>query len=131
MFQVGADESADEEDEMLELLTVEKQLLEHDSTFTVEHTNERQHLKRQSLLHAFYKGISPTHDDSNTIVAALETEGNVEQNARLHMNVERIRVPEPLYQPQVAGIDHAGLVEVVQYVLKEFSQDIQDQLTQV
>ncbi|KAG0151386.1 hypothetical protein CROQUDRAFT_71845 [Cronartium quercuum f. sp. fusiforme G11] len=126
---VGADESADEEDEILELLSVEKQLLEYDSAFTIEHTNERQNLKRQSLLHAFYKGISPTHDDSNMIVAALETEGNVEQNAQLHINVERIRVPEPLYQPHVAGVDHAGLVEAVQYVLKEFSQDVQDQLT--
>lgn len=126
---VGADESADEEDEILELLSVEKQLLEYDESFTIEHTNERLNLKKNSLLNAFYKGISPSYDDSNTIVAALETEGNMEQNAQLHMNVERIRVPEPLYQPHVAGIDHAGLVEVIQYVLKEFSQDVQDQLT--
>ncbi|EGG12911.1 uncharacterized protein MELLADRAFT_32515, partial [Melampsora larici-populina 98AG31] len=114
---VGADESADEEDEILELISVEKQLLEHDENFTIEHTNERLNLKKNSLLNAFYKGISP------------KTEGNMEQNAQLHMNVERIRVPEPLYQPHMAGIDHAGLVEVIQYVLKEFSQDIQDKLT--
>ncbi|MBW0482107.1 hypothetical protein O181_021822 [Austropuccinia psidii MF-1] len=127
---VGADESADEEDELLELLSVEKQLLEHDAAFTIEHTNERQNLKRHSLLNAFYKGISPSKDDSSTIMAALDTEGNAEQNARLHINVERIRVPEPLYQPLLAGVDHAGLIEVIQYVLKEFSQDVQDKLTE-
>ncbi|POW11500.1 hypothetical protein PSTT_05228 [Puccinia striiformis] len=128
---VGADESADEEDDLLELITVEKQLLEHDELFTIEDTRERQKLKRHCLMNAFYKGISPSKDDSSTIMAALDTEGNAEQSARLHINIERIRVPEPLYQPLLAGVDQAGLVEVVQYVLKEFSQDVQDQLTQV
>ena len=127
---VGADESADEEDDLLELITVEKQLLEHDDAFTIEHTRERQKLKRHCLMNAFYKGISPSKDDSSTIMAALDTEGNAEQSARLHINIERIRVPEPLYQPLLAGVDQAGLVEVVQYVLKEFSQDVQDRLTQ-
>ncbi|KAI9612385.1 hypothetical protein KEM48_004116 [Puccinia striiformis f. sp. tritici PST-130] len=127
---VGADESADEEDDLLELITVEKQLLEHDELFTIEDTRERQKLKRHCLMNAFYKGISPSKDDSSTIMAALDTEGNAEQSARLHINIERIRVPEPLYQPLLAGVDQAGLVEVVQYVLKEFSQDVQDQLTQ-
>jgi actin-related protein 5 len=116
---------------LLELITVEKQLLEHDDSFTIEHTRERQKLKRHCLMNAFYKGISPSKDDSSTIMAALDTEGNAEQSARLHINIERIRVPEPLYQPLLAGVDQAGLVEVVQYVLKEFSQDVQDQLTQV
>jgi len=127
---VGADESADEEDDLLELLSVEKQLLEYDDTFTIEDTRERLQLKRHSLMNAFYKGISPSKDSSSAIMEALDTEGNAEQSARLHINVERIRVPEPLYQPLLAGVDQAGLVEVVQYVLKEFSQDVQDQLTQ-
>ncbi|CAH7670224.1 hypothetical protein BY996DRAFT_6735863 [Phakopsora pachyrhizi] len=124
---VGADES-DEEDELLELIAVEKSLLEHDSNFTIENTSERRDLKRRSLLNAFYKGISPSKDDSNKIMASLEQEGNNEHNARLHFNVERIRVPEPLYEPMIAGIDQAGLVEAVQYVLKEFSREVQEKL---
>ncbi|MBW0592651.1 hypothetical protein O181_132366, partial [Austropuccinia psidii MF-1] len=127
---VGAEESADEEDEPLELLSVKKQLLKHDAAFTIEHTNELQNLKRHFLLNVFYKGILPSKDDSRTIMAAIDTEGNAEQNARLHINVERIWVPEPLYQPLLAGVDYTGLIEVIQYVLKEFTQDVQDELTE-
>ncbi|MBW0517800.1 hypothetical protein O181_057515 [Austropuccinia psidii MF-1] len=126
----GAEESEDEEDELLELLSVKKQLLRNDSAFTIEHTNEIQNLKHHFLLNVFYKGIFPSQDDSRTIMDAIDTEGNAEQNARLNINVERIWVPGPLYQPLLAGVDYTGLIEVIQCVLKEFTQDVQDELTE-
>lgn len=53
------------------------------------------------------------------------------QAAQLHVNIEQIRVPEALYQPQMAGIDQAGLLEIIGHVLKQFSPSEQDRLTTV
>lgn len=54
-----------------------------------------------------------------------------EQAAQLHLNIERIRVPEVLYQPMMAGIDQAGVLEIIGHVLRQFSSSEQDRLTDV
>ncbi|XP_073985752.1 actin-related protein 5 isoform X2 [Rhodnius prolixus] len=40
---------------------------------------------------------------------------------RLHVGVELIRVPEVLFQPSLVGSDQAGLIDTVEYILKQFS----------
>ena len=57
--------------------------------------------------------------------------GNPEHLAQLHINIERVRVPEVSFQPSLAGIDSAGLLEVIEHILKGFSPDERDRLTQV
>lgn len=81
-------------------------------------------LKNQ-LLNAFTKGMKPT--DSLSSFDASDPA----QAAQLHLNIERIRVPEALYQPQMAGVDQAGLLELIGHVLKQFSPVEQEQLVQV
>lgn len=56
--------------------------------------------------------------------------GNPEQAAQLHLNVERIRVPEVICQPSLGGVDSAGIIEVIEHILKSFSASERDRLTQ-
>ena len=39
------------------------------------------------------------------------------QMHQLHLNVERIRVPEVLFSPGIAGVDQAGLIEISSSIL--------------
>ena len=41
------------------------------------------------------------------------------------------RVPEIIHQPCILGLEQAGLAETIEYVLKKFPSDVQDQLVQV
>ncbi|CAI4210583.1 unnamed protein product [Parascedosporium putredinis] len=38
---------------------------------------------------------------------------------QIHLNVERIRVPEVIFQPSIAGVDQAGLVEIAGDILNQ------------
>lgn len=45
---------------------------------------------------------------------------------QIHLNVELIRVPEVLFQPSIAGIDQAGLIEIIEgVVMNRFSDPAQ------
>lgn len=50
---------------------------------------------------------------------------------RIHLNVERWRVPEAWFQPSMAGVDSAGLGEVIQTVLARFTDTEKGRLVKV
>lgn len=100
-----------EADERAELLQLEAELLEHDEAFTPADTFDNLFDWRGSTLHRFFRGPRP---------ADLE---DVRQQHQLHLNVERIRVPEAFFQPAIAGIDQAGVGEVVADLLLRRSHD--------
>jgi actin-related protein 5 len=54
---------------------------------------------------------------------------NVQHTTQLHVNIERIRVPEVLWQPHLGGLDQAGLGELIEYVLKQFGPEERKKLT--
>lgn len=58
-------------------------------------------------------------------------DGDVEGAHRLHLNVERWRVPETWFDPSQAGADCAGLGEVIEGVLRGFNAGDRDRLVQV
>ncbi|GJE94232.1 actin-like protein Arp5 [Phanerochaete sordida] len=101
-----AAESSDEEEDLVNLQTVEQKLLAHDPTFTLEHTHASLTSQRSALMQAF----RPQYD-----------EGDVEGKARIHLNVERWRVCEAWFSPSMAGVDSAGVGEVLQNILGRFS----------
>jgi actin-related protein 5 len=103
------DASDDEEEEDLDasLKDVESKLLKYDSTFTEEQTREAEQDWTKSLYHAFARGPWP-----------FDQESQREQN-QIHLNVERIRVPEVVFQPSIAGLDQAGIVEIAAGILNE------------
>ena len=119
------DDSEAEEDEQEQLQKVEEVLLKYDPNFTINDTAERKAIQKQLLLNGFVRGMAPGDPldsyDSN----------NPEHAAQLHLSVERIRVPEVTYQPSLAGIDSAGLLEVIEHILKSFSPSERDRLTSV
>ncbi|KAF1999615.1 actin-like ATPase domain-containing protein [Amniculicola lignicola CBS 123094] len=110
VYRTIAGEASDEEEEEdlgKDLKMLEAQLLQHDPSFTEESTQEAQSDWTKSLLHAFLHGPYP-YDPQNQ-----------RQIHQLHLNVERIRVPEVVFQPSIAGLDQAGIVEIAAGILTE------------
>ncbi len=102
------DEEEGEEDLEAAVKALEADLLEYDKDFTYEHTLEAQKDWTKSLLHAFRYGPRPFDP------------GSPAQTHRIHLNVERIRVPEVLFQPSaIAGVDQAGIVEIAGDILTQ------------
>lgn len=58
-------------------------------------------------------------------------DGDTEGANRIHLNVERWRVPEAWFRPGMAGVDAAGLGELLESVLKTFSVDERQRLVKV
>ena len=103
------EQSDDDEEEDLNahLKTIEAQLLKYDPNFTEESTREAQLDWTKSLVHAFLRGPWPFNPESQR------------ELHQLHLNIERIRVPEVVFQPSIAGVDQAGIVEIAAGILNE------------
>ncbi|ANB13777.1 Arp5p [Sugiyamaella lignohabitans] len=96
----NASDSEEEEEEKNTIKALQEQLLQHDPTFSIEDTREAQLDWRKSTIHMFLRGPHEFDPESRA------------QSHQLNLNVERIRVPEVLFQPSIAGVDQAGIVEV-------------------
>ena len=96
------EQSEDEEEEDLdaEMKNVEAQLLKYDPGFNESNTLAAQLDWTKSLMHAFRHGPRPFDSESQ------------QQVHQLHLNVERIRVPEVVFQPAIAGLDQAGIIDI-------------------
>lgn len=107
-----------------EILKLELELLEHDpnfhheDTFAVSESFDWENL----VLHKFI------HGPRQNLTLAMQAEGHdpdellnhpeiIRRNHQLHVNVERIRVPEIYFEPYIAGLDQAGIPEVIQNIL--------------
>lgn len=99
------EEGGADEDLAASLKAVEAQLLLHDVEFTEESTRDARSDWTRSLLHRFLRGPW-----------AFDPESQREAH-QAHLNVERIRVPEVVFQPSIAGLDHAGVVEIAGDIL--------------
>ncbi|KAJ5771092.1 uncharacterized protein N7511_003143 [Penicillium nucicola] len=111
------DQSEDEEEEDLGsmLNAVENELLEYDPDFTENHTLAAQSDWTKSLVHAFLRGPWPFDPESQR------------EAHQLHLNVERIRVPEVVFQPSIAGVDQAGLIEIAADIINQRYSNPDDQ----
>jgi actin-related protein 5 len=101
------DEDDEEEDLSAQLKSIEAQLLKYDPDFTEQSTQEAQRDWTKSLVHAFLRGPWP-----------FDAESAKESN-QFHLNVERIRVPEVVFQPSIAGVDQAGIVEIAEDIVMQ------------
>jgi len=77
----------------------------YDPSFTHQHTHASIASQRSALMSAY----RPQYE-----------EGDVEGHTRIHLNTERWRVCETWFSPGMAGVDSAGLGEVLQSVLASF-----------
>ncbi len=103
------DQSDDDEEEDVgaHLKTVEAQLLKYDPHFSEQNTLDAQQDWTKSLVHAFLRGPRPFDPESQR------------ELHQIHLNVERIRVPEVVFQPSIAGLDQAGIVEIAAGILTQ------------
>lgn len=99
------EEDSEEEDLGAQLKSLESQLLKFDPEFTEQSTQEAQKDWTKSLVHAFLRGPYPFDPES------------AKESNQFHLNVERIRVPEVVFQPSIAGVDQAGIVEIAEDML--------------
>ncbi len=106
---VTGEQSDDEEEEDLSasLKGIESQLLKHDPDFTEQSTREAETDWTQSLVHSFTRGPWPFDPESQR------------ELHQIHLNVERIRVPEVVFQPSIAGLDQAGIVEIAAGIITQ------------
>lgn len=56
---------------------------------------------------------------------------SLEEYFQIELGTEQFRAPEIIFQPSLVGIDQAGLVETLLYVLKHYDASTQDQLVNV
>ncbi|CAD6888381.1 unnamed protein product [Tilletia controversa] len=114
----GQDEEEEEEEEQAAVASIEATLLKYDTSFTQDDTFAAREERKTHLTTTFLRGHWPAPwnpDDSAQI-------------HQLHLNVERIRVPEVLFQPSLAGVDQAGLDELCAHVLRNLDAPVRDRL---
>ncbi|KAK3087425.1 hypothetical protein FSP39_005792 [Pinctada imbricata] len=58
------------------------------------------------------------------------TEFDIAEYYRLHLAIEKIRVPELLFQPSMIGIEQAGISEAMDFVIKKYQPDVQNRIVQ-
>lgn len=101
-------ESEDDEERTIEALRrLEGILLIHDAAFDETQLVDAEQDPSKSLIHAFLRGATGHFDHNDPA-----------QLHQLHLNVERIRVPEVLFSPGIAGVDQAGLIEISSGILQ-------------
>ena len=100
-----ASDEEEEEDPSAALRSLEAELLRYDPEFTEKETFDAQSDWTKSLIHAFLRGARPFDPESQR------------EAHQIHLNVERIRVPEVIFQPGIAGVDQAGLAEIVEGIV--------------
>ena len=101
-------ESEDDEERTLEALRkIEGILLLHDAAFDESQSIDAAKDVSKSLIHAFLRGPSGPFDHNDPA-----------QMHQIHLNVERIRIPEVLFSPSIAGIDQAGLIEIASGIMQ-------------
>ena len=93
------------EEDYKDIVELEGQLLEYDPNFTEEDTLDAQYDWRNSVLHLFLRGPRPYDGE------------NPHEQHQMHLNVERIRVPEILFEPNIGGCDQAGITELCESIL--------------
>ena len=106
-INLGAPDESEEED-IARLSAIEKQLLDYDPTFSLEQTYASVSTATSKFLAAFRPGYS---------------EVDARGHARIHLNVERWRVPEVWFSPGMAGVDSGGLGEAITFVLGKFKPE--------
>ncbi|ODV59431.1 actin-related protein ARP5 [Ascoidea rubescens DSM 1968] len=98
------DEDEIEEENQL-MLKLEADLLQYDPNFSIENTYDSQFNWRKSIIHKFLRG--PRDYDSE----------KTQHQYQFHMNIERIRVPETMFQPSIVGVDQAGISELSENII--------------
>lgn len=117
----GEEDSDAEEDDQTLLSNIEDRLLQYDPNFSETQTLEGRAQAKNALINAFVRGGQQGKFNPDDVRA----------NHQLHLNVERIRVPEAWFQPSMFGIDSAGIAELAGWVLNGYDEEQRRAMMQV
>lgn len=120
MTQEGAEDQDAEAEDLALIAEIEAKLLTHDPTFAMTDTFASLSTRQSPLISAFLRGNSQPYDPDD-----------MAQNYQLHLNVERLRVPETWFQPGIAGVDSAGVGEIAGWLLNGFGEEERRRMMQV
>ncbi|KAI8143640.1 hypothetical protein BJV82DRAFT_668679 [Fennellomyces sp. T-0311] len=111
--EISREDESDEEEEDLSVLNhYESLLLQYDPDFLPEHSYEATASPTNTLMHMLARGKWPPYDPTD-----------VGQMHQLHVNIERVRVGEVLFQPNIVGLDQAGLSETMNDIIRTFNPE--------
>lgn len=96
-------------------------LIEHDPDFQPLNLDQSPMQYLSSFQHRFLYGTHVTPNDLDQI--------NIRH--QLHMNVERIRVPEALFQPSILGLGQTGLTETILNIISRLDSNLSPSLIKV
>ncbi|KAF8453607.1 hypothetical protein BGX38DRAFT_1268413 [Terfezia claveryi] len=113
----GADDDEEDEEKLLteQIRSLETQLHKHDPGFEQHLTALAHGDWKNSRLHHFLRG--PWAPPLSAIMESKEFLERQAEHFQIHLNVERIRVPEVVFQPQMGGVDQAGVIEIASDLL--------------
>jgi len=113
---INKDEHSDtEEEEENQFNHLEELLQQYDPNFIPQAVIEKNE-KKKTIMSQLSYGLDGYDED------------NQAQQYQIRLNVEQIRIPEVLFQPSIVGIDQAGVIEIVNDALKQFSQEQQSKM---
>ncbi|CAO1613670.1 unnamed protein product [Sympodiomycopsis kandeliae] len=142
----GAEDSDDEEEDEQQLITLENKLLQYDSKFTKSDTLAARQARQRALTRTFLGGTPSGEEEflreqerkrkeeAGGDDADEDDEEEAKKNAELArnhqitLNIERSRLTEIYFQPSLAGVDQAGLDEVVDMIVKRFPDETQKKM---
>ncbi|KAG8880507.1 Nuclear actin-protein involved in chromatin remodeling [Tulasnella sp. 331] len=107
---IGGGDGLSEEEDLTRLASIENRLLAHDQTFSTSNTYASLSTRKPPLLRAF----CPAYDS--------EASDDMASKHQMTLNVERWKTPEAWFCPSMAGVDCAGLGEILANTLASFTE---------
>ncbi|KAG8905559.1 Nuclear actin-protein involved in chromatin remodeling [Tulasnella sp. 403] len=108
--EIGGGDGLSEEEDLSQLKSLETRLLTHDPNFSMSNTYASLSTRKSALIRAFCPAQDP------------EMLQDMKSKYQLVLNVERWKVPEAWFAPGMAGVDCAGLGEIIANILGSFSE---------
>ncbi|KAJ1940832.1 Nuclear actin-protein involved in chromatin remodeling, partial [Linderina pennispora] len=120
---ISKEDDDEEEEADLEELEKNNKVLEQHALFYLEALDRDARAKiENTTIYRFTEGCLPAILEKPAAPQTIDNAAIVARAAReyqLHLNVERIRVPEVLFRPSLVGLDQAGLLETIDGVLRQ------------
>ncbi|KAJ2890827.1 Nuclear actin-protein involved in chromatin remodeling, partial [Coemansia aciculifera] len=119
---ISKDTAEKEEEDEAELEKYNKQFELHAPDFLEGLDRAAREKIEKTTIYRFSEGRQPAILDKPAAPLKIDNEVIVARAAReyqLHLNVERIRVPEIIFRPSLVGLDQAGLLETIEGIVKQ------------
>ncbi|KAJ2354741.1 Nuclear actin-protein involved in chromatin remodeling, partial [Coemansia sp. RSA 2618] len=120
---ISKEEEADEDEEdEAEIEKYNKQMALHAPDYLESLDRDARSKIENTTMYRFTEGCQPAILEKTAAPLKLDNAAIIARAAReyqLHLNVERIRVPEIIFRPSLVGLDQAGLLETIDGIVRQ------------